>query len=175
MLNLLNKESFRDSDMESIYQDECIWIFKDRIRTEKWLWENYAYTNEDLMLATTTSSSKNNKEVPRLNEIARRNCPEGHLKVRYNIGQKKGTRLINQSGLLEKSQELAFANTVTSVEGKTIRDAHVYISLSCMEKGGNYDPKLFYVAVSRNTRLDDLFLIDFNNHFAELTARRISS
>ena len=111
---------------------------------------------KDIVIAST------NEEVDRWNALPLKQAGPDELKLKYtstakNYSYVNNERVIRQSTQLA-CQELAFASTVHIVQGITFTD-RLFISLSLLKKGNNFDPHLLYTAVSRVKSVDNLYLV----------------
>ena len=143
-------------------QDECgslpkmIELLKDRIISEEEAKKLYRMDTEDILIAST------NDEVDRWNKILLKLAKPGELKLKYTTNGKQHVN--NERVILQKeedrieSQELAFAATIHIVQGLTFVD-RLFISLSLLKKNCNFDPHLFYTAVSRLKVMENLYLV----------------
>jgi hypothetical protein len=130
---------------------EMVELLKHRIIPEADVKGLYRYDNEDLVIAST------HEEVNRWNKIL---YNEKELKLIYTKTTKNyfnNQRVIQQTTKLE-CQELAFASTVHIVQGLTHTD-RLFISLSLLKKGNNFDSHLLYTSVSRVKDINNLYLI----------------
>jgi len=141
-------------------QDECnslpkmIDLLKDRIITEEQAKKLYRMDTKDILIAST------NEEVDRWNEIFLKRAKEGELKLKYTTNTKdhvNNERVIMQA-YKGDTQELAFASTIHIVQGLTFTD-RMFISLSLLKPNCNFDPHLFYTAVSRLKVKENLYLV----------------
>ena len=141
-------------------QDECkslpkmIELLKDRIITEEECKKLYRMDTKDIVIAST------NNEVDRWNKIFLKLAKPGELKLKYTTNTTNhvnNERIIMQTEQGE-SQVLAFASTIHIVQGLTFTD-RLFISLSMLKPHCNFDPHLFYTAISRLKVMDNLYLV----------------
>jgi len=143
-------------------QDECgslpkmIELLKDRIITEKEALELYRMDTKDIVIAST------NDEVDRWNQILLKQAKPGELKLKYTTNGKEHVN--NERVIMQKeedrleSQVLAFGSSIHVVQGLTFTD-RLFISLSMLRPNCNFDPHLFYTAVSRLKDIENLYLV----------------
>jgi hypothetical protein len=133
---------------------EMIDLFPDRVISEAEALQKYRMDTKDIVIAST------NEEVDRWNDMLLKRAKPGELKLKYTKTGKKhvnNERVILQSEKLE-SQVYAFASTIHVVQGLTFTD-RLFISLSILKKNNNFDPHLFYTAVSRLKTRENLYLV----------------
>jgi hypothetical protein len=129
-------------------------LLEDRIISQKEALELYRMDTKDIVIAST------NEEVDRWNQMLLKQAKPNELKLKYTTT--KGKHVNNERVIMQTNQlacqELAFASTVHIVQGITFTD-RLFISLSLLKKGNNFDPHLLYTAVSRVKTIENLYLV----------------
>jgi ATP-dependent exoDNAse (exonuclease V) alpha subunit len=131
-------------------------LLEDRIITEEAARDLYRMDTKDIVIAST------NEEVDRWNKMLLKQAKPNELKLKYTSTAKNYSYVNNERVIMQSEQlacqELAFAATVHIVQGITSTD-RLFISLSLLKKGNNFDPHLLYTAVSRVKSIDNLYLV----------------
>ena len=135
---------------------QMIKLLQDRIITEEAAKGLYRMDTKDIVIAST------NEEVDRWNKVLLKQAKAGELKLKYTSTAKNYSYVNNERVILQTNQlacqELAFASTVHIVQGVTFTD-RLFISLSLLKKGYNFDPHLLYTSVSRVKNVENLYLV----------------
>ena len=130
---------------------EKLSILQDRIIDAETAKQLYRFDTEDIVLASK------NVLVDQWNQILKAIAPANRLKVKFTRSTKRyanNERVINVSEVAD-NQELAFASTIHLVQGLTFTARIFIVKQDC-----NFDPALFYTAVSRVKTIDDIFIIE---------------
>jgi len=135
---------------------QMIKLLEDRIISQKEAKELYRMDTKDIVIASTKD------EVDRWNQMLLKQAKPNELKLKYTTTAKNHAYVNNERVIMQDTQlacqELAFACSVHVVQGITFTD-RLFISLSLLKKGNNFDPHLLYTSVSRVKSVDNLYLV----------------